>query len=101
MRVTFGARTTRQAIRGEGTMATSLRDIVNPENQWRVETPKPQGWQKTPYPDAANKYYMISVDSHLMPPFDLFQKRVDRKWHDMLPRLEVREGTRYIIVEGA
>lgn len=81
-------------------MATNLAEIVNPENQWRLATPKPQGWENSPYPGAANKYYMISVDAHLMPPRDVFQKRIDKKWHGMLPRQEIRDGVKYLVVEG-
>lgn len=81
-------------------MATNLAEIVNPENQWRLETPKPQGWEQSPYPDAGNKYYMISVDAHLMPPRDVFHKRIDEKWHSLLPRQEVRDGVKYLVVEG-
>jgi predicted TIM-barrel fold metal-dependent hydrolase len=78
----------------------ALADVVNPENEWRLETPKPQGWGQSVYPDSDKKYFMISVDAHLMPPRDMFKKRMDKKWHEMLPRMEVRDGVRYIVTEG-
>jgi predicted TIM-barrel fold metal-dependent hydrolase len=81
-------------------MATHPKDFVNPENTWRLETPRPQGWAQSPYPQAANKYFMISVDAHLMAPHDMMHRRVDAKWRDKLPRMEVRDGVRYIVIEG-
>ena len=42
---------------------------VNAENLWRTETPGPKGWLRSPRPDAgAQKYFMISADTHLNPP---------------------------------
>ncbi len=79
----------------------NLAHAVNSENEWRLETPEPQGWGQSTHPAAANKYYMISVDAHLMPPRDMFVKRMDTKWHDLLPRMEVRDGVRYLVTEGA
>lgn len=81
-------------------MATNLAEIVNPENEWRLETPKPRNWGGSAHPDAANKYFIISVDAHLMPPRDMFEKRLDAKWHAMLPRMEVRDGVKYLVTEG-
>jgi len=72
----------------------------NEENRWRVETPGASGWARGVRP-GANKYFMISVDSHLQPPFTLFRERLDKKWHDIMPRIEKREdGHRYIIMQG-
>lgn len=73
---------------------------ANDENRWRLETPGTSDWAQSVHP-GPNKYFMISVDSHLMPPFTLFRDRLDKKWHDMMPRIEKREdGSRYIIVQG-
>lgn len=85
-------------------MANSINpvDVIEPntENRWRLETPRPAGWKRGVRP-GPNKYFMISVDSHLMPPLTLFRDRLDPKWHDMLPRVEKRDdGHRYIIVPG-
>lgn len=72
---------------------------VNPENQWRTATPGPFGWQKSVRP-GANKYFMISADAHLMPPPTLFRERLDKKWHHKLPRVETRDGIKYLVIEG-
>jgi predicted TIM-barrel fold metal-dependent hydrolase len=72
----------------------------NPENEWRVRTPGVEGWAHGVRP-GPNKYFIISVDTHLMPPMDLFNSRLDRKWHDKLARVEKREnGERYLIMPG-
>jgi predicted TIM-barrel fold metal-dependent hydrolase len=74
---------------------------VNPENQWRLEAPKVEGWARGVRP-GANKYFIVSCDSHLMPPVTLFRDRLDKKWHGKLPRIERRDdGQRYLVMEGA
>jgi len=72
----------------------------NPENEWRTRSPGVAGWAHSVRP-GDDKYLMISVDSHLMPPMNLFKERLDKKWHDRLPWIEKREdGSRYIMVPG-
>lgn len=79
-----------------------VNDIeVNPENEWRLQAPKPKGWAKEVTHDSPNKYFMVSVDSHMNGPKDLFHKRMDKKWHDMLPKIEVRDGKKYMVINGA
>jgi predicted TIM-barrel fold metal-dependent hydrolase len=75
-------------------------DVVNKENEWRLQTPGAIGWAHSTRP-GLNKYYIISVDAHLMPPPDMFKKRIDAKWHHLLPRMEMRNGVRCIVMEGA
>jgi hypothetical protein len=73
---------------------------VSDDNRWRLETPGHQGWARDVRP-GDNKYFMISVDSHLMPNMKAFVKRLDKKWFDQLPRVETREnGEKYIHVPG-
>lgn len=83
-------------------MATHSADLfVNPENEWRTATPGPESWAKDVRPGTnKQKYFMISADAHLMPPPTLFKERLDRKWHHKLPRVEVRDGVKFIIMEG-
>jgi len=72
----------------------------NAENRWRTESKAPQGWAKSVRP-GDNKYLMISVDSHLMPPMKEYIRRIDKKWYGDLPRVETRDdGERYIIIPG-
>lgn len=79
-----------------------VRDIVvNDENKWRLEAVEPRGWARSVRP-GEKKYFIVSADTHLMPPFNLFHQKLDKKWHDLLPRIEKREnGERYIIMPGA
>lgn len=82
-------------------MSEAKQIVVNPENEWRLQAPKVQGWARSVRP-GANKYFIVSCDTHLMPPVTLFRDRLDKKWHDKLPRVEKREnGDRYIIMPGA
>lgn len=83
-----------------GLGALADRPVPNDANRWRVESPGVTGWAKSVRP-GPNKYFIISVDSHLMPPLTLFRDRLDAKWHSKLPRVEKRDdGHRYIIMEG-
>lgn len=73
---------------------------VNAENMWRLETPGASGWTGSVKPGSPNKYYMISVDSHLSPPPTLFFDRIDKKYVDRLVRMEKRDGQLWLIQEG-
>ncbi len=73
---------------------------ANEENRWRLKSAEPVGWERGVRP-GPNKYFMISVDTHLMPPLSLFKERLDPKWHPKLARVEKREnGERYLIIPG-
>jgi predicted TIM-barrel fold metal-dependent hydrolase len=74
--------------------------VVNSENEWRLRTSTVHGWNRGVRP-GNDKYFMVSCDTHLMAPVTLFRDRLDKKWHDKLPRVEKREnGERYIIMPG-
>ena len=74
---------------------------TNAENQWRRETPGPEGWKRTARRDDPNKYLMISADTHVNEPFDLWEKRIDKKYLDRIPRVEVDDkGGKWRITEG-
>jgi predicted TIM-barrel fold metal-dependent hydrolase len=81
-------------------MASKAEIQVNPENLWRTETPGAPGWGRDTRAGAANKYFMISVDTHLSPPPKLFMERIAPEYRDRLPRIEVRDGRRYLVQEG-
>jgi predicted TIM-barrel fold metal-dependent hydrolase len=80
-------------------MSESTRIVVNRENEWRLEAPPARGWQRG-VRRGDRKYFMISCDTHLTAPPTLFRERLDRRWHDQLPRIETREGERYIVMPG-
>ena len=71
----------------------------NQANRWRLDSPGSEGWDRTVRP-GSDKHLLISVDSHLMPPMREFVRRIDKKWHSKLPRIEERDGNRYIMMEG-
>ena len=82
-------------------MDTDIRQKiqVNPENQWRLEAPERKGWAGSANPDAADKYFIVSVDNHLGPPPTLFHERIEAKYRDRLARIEKKGDRKYLIVE--
>jgi len=44
---------------------------------------------------------LISADSHVMEPRDLWEKRIDRKWRDRAPRIAaLDESGDYMVIDG-
>jgi hypothetical protein len=44
---------------------------------------------------------LLSADSHVMEPRDLWEKRIDAKWRDKAPRIEtLDESGDYIVIDG-
>ena len=74
---------------------------VDPQNIWRLETPGDAGWGRSVRPGAEKKkYFMVSVDTHLTPPFRLYAERIDKKFRDIMPRIEQRDGHRWMVQHG-
>jgi predicted TIM-barrel fold metal-dependent hydrolase len=72
---------------------------VNEANAWRTQSQVPEGWARSPRPDAANKYYIASVDSHITPPIELTEQ-LKPEHREYLPRYETSEdGTLWQINE--
>ena len=82
-------------------MAGANISEINEPNRWRLETPGHPGWKRSARPDDPNKYLMISADCHCNEPSNLWVDRIDRKYRDRLPRIEVDEnGVRWQVSEG-
>lgn len=82
-------------------MSTQVGTLVNEPNRWRLETPQPEGWSRDVRPGTdKKKYFIISCDTHLMPPPTLFRDRIAPEYRDRLPRMEVKDGVKYLVVEG-
>lgn len=74
---------------------------INEPNRWRLETPGSEGWQYSPHPDAANKYFMVSTDCHANEPADLWATRIEPEYRNRIPRVVVDEdGTKWRVSEG-
>jgi predicted TIM-barrel fold metal-dependent hydrolase len=74
---------------------------VNAPNRWRLETPGHAGWERTARPDDPRKYFMVSADEHVNEPATLWLDRMDRQYHDRLPRVVTDEhGVQWRISEG-
>lgn len=78
------------------------REIPTDEaNEWRIETPGAQNWPRTARPDDPNKYFMVSADTHANEPPDLWEKRIESKYRERLPKTWVDEhGVRWRQSEG-
>ncbi|MDA0791172.1 MAG: amidohydrolase family protein [Proteobacteria bacterium] len=80
-----------------------MRQISEPDpaNRWRLETPGPLTGDRSPRPDAANKYFMVSTDGHVQEPADLWSTRLDKKYRDRAPGVAVNaQGDKYQKTEG-
>src|SRR5258706_12679060 len=74
---------------------------VDAPNRWRTETPGHAGWQRGVRPGDAKKYFMVSCDSHVNEPHDLFASRLDAKYRDRIYRTVVDEnGVQWAVSEG-
>lgn len=78
------------------------REIPSDEaNAWRLQTPGANGWTHTARPDDPNKYFMVSADTHANEPPDLWEKRIEAKYRERLPKTWVDEkGVRWRKSEG-
>ncbi len=43
---------------------------------------------------------VISADSHVQEPPELYDQRVPKRLRHLAPRIEERDGARYLIVDG-
>ncbi len=74
---------------------------VNPPNQWRIETPGHDGWQRTARSSDAKKYFIVSTDSHANEPATLWAERIEPEYRDRIPRVIVDEdGVKWRVSEG-
>jgi len=72
-----------------------MSELPTPDenNLWRLETnDASKSWARSPYPDAPNKYFMVSADGHVQEPKDLWQKRMPEEYWPRLPGVEVADG---------
>jgi predicted TIM-barrel fold metal-dependent hydrolase len=82
-------------------MGEPLINAIDEPNRWRLKTPGHQGWKRTARPDDPNKYFMVSADCHANEPANLWVERIDKKYRDRLPRIEVdANGVKWQISEG-
>ena len=74
---------------------------VDEKNRWRLETPGHDGWQRTAHPDDPDRYLMISADCHVNEPSKLWWERIDAKFRNRLPHIEIDDkGVKWTVVEG-
>jgi predicted TIM-barrel fold metal-dependent hydrolase len=74
---------------------------IDEPNRWRLETPGHNGWKRTARPDDPNRYLMISADCHANEPSNLWADRIDKKFRNRLPRIEIDDkGVKWTVSEG-
>ena len=74
--------------------------VVNEPNRWRLKTPG-ANWPRSARPDAAKKYFMVSADGHATEPATLWFDRMDKKYHERLPRVVTdKDGVQWRMCEG-
>jgi predicted TIM-barrel fold metal-dependent hydrolase len=70
-------------------------------NLWRQDTPGSAGWPRSPRPDAANKYFMVSADGHAQEPNDFLSARMEARYQDRLPGIVLGgDGAKFQKTEG-
>ena len=70
-------------------------------NEWRLDTPGSTGWDRSPRPEAPNKYFMVSTDGHAQEPSRLWSERIDENYQDRLPGVILgAKGEKYQTTEG-
>jgi predicted TIM-barrel fold metal-dependent hydrolase len=75
--------------------------MIDEPNRWRLDTPGCQGWTRTARAGDPHKYFVVSADTHANEPADLWHRRIDQKYRDRLPRIQVdAEGKRWQVTEG-
>ena len=80
-----------------------MKQIPEPDenNAWRLESPGDLGSQRSPRPDAEDKYFMVSTDGHVQEPADLWLKRMDEKYRERLPGVAIdKQGDKFQKTEG-
>jgi predicted TIM-barrel fold metal-dependent hydrolase len=83
------------------TMGAITPQTIDEPNRWRLKTPGHAGWKRTARPEDPNKYFMVSADCHANEPGGLWHQRLDKKFRDRLPKVEVDEkGVKWLITEG-
>ena len=66
--------------------------VPDSNNEWRLDSPGSNGWDRSPHPSAENKYFMVSTDGHAQEPKDLWSTRMDLKYQDRLPGVIIGSG---------
>ena len=74
---------------------------INAPNLWRLDTPGHFGWERTARVGDPKKYFMVSTDSHANEPPDLWEKRIDTKYRERVPRIITDDqGVQWRYCEG-
>ena len=80
---------------------TTVIPAPDSNNEWRLSTPGSASWTRSPRPDSANKYFMVSTDGHAQEPKDLWATRMDEEYQDRLPGVIIgMKGQKFQKTEG-
>ncbi|MCL0102333.1 amidohydrolase [Dehalococcoidia bacterium] len=74
---------------------------IDKPNSWRLSTPGHTGWTRTARPKDSKKYFMVTADTHVNEPIDLWTSRMPKKLHQRLPRIITdTDGVKTQVAEG-
>lgn len=71
---------------------TSVIPEPDVNNEWRLDSPGTDGWDRSARPDAADKYFMVSADGHVQEPGRLWAERIDEEYKERLPGIVLTDG---------
>ena len=74
--------------------------LPDENNAWRLQTPG-SDWSRGVRNTDPAKYFMVSADGHVQEPADLWATRMDKKYRDRLPGVQVdTKGAKFQKTEG-
>lgn len=78
-----------------------MEATVDAPNRWRLETPGRAGWARSARPGDSEKYFIVSSDSHVNEPHDLWTTRINAKFRGRLYRVETDDkGVQWLVSDG-
>ena len=80
----------------------NVRVDVGEVNSRRLETPGRGDWKKSVRSDAANRYFVVTADSHANEPLDVYQQGgIDPKYVSRIPHMRRDDdGREWLVIEG-
>jgi predicted TIM-barrel fold metal-dependent hydrolase len=80
---------------------TDQGTVPHDKNAWRLDSPGPQGWRRTARPGDPHKFFLVSVDTHVIEPPDSWEQHVEPEFRPRLPHVEVDgDGAQWLVCEG-
>lgn len=79
-----------------------MATMTSTQNAWRTEVPGHRDLASRLVHGAADKYLVVTCDTHINEPLDFFTGRIDAQYVDRLPRVTTdADGTQWLVSEAA